>query len=293
MNIPEEQKFKIGIIGHGFVGQAVEYGFTHPAVAHKFIDPKYDTDIDDLIQWGPNLVFICVPTPMRPSGRIDASAAEDAVLKVLHHTEAGVALKSTVTPDVIERILNTLANEDEEYLNRFCYNPEFLTERNSKEQFVNQPFIIVGGEFGACNALLSVYEDFSQVSIGGVYQCTAMEASVVKYGINSFLAMKTVFMNQISDLCEDAGLFYPKIMRGLMMDHRLGRSHMRVPGPDGRKGFGGACFPKDTRAFTTYSDRLTLLESVIEINDKIRADYELDEREKSQNVTYGKTQKEQ
>ena len=67
---------------------------------------------------------------------------------------------------------------------------------------------------------------------------------------------------------------------------RLGSTHWRVPGPDGKKGFGGACFPKDLSAFTNYSTKLTLLEKVMEINNNIRSEYDLDEREKVANVKF-------
>ena len=288
-----ETKMKIGIIGHGFVGKAVEYGFTHPANEFMLIDPKLGTSIDDLVEWQPNLVFVCTPTPMRSSGKVDSTITEDAVLKVMYHTQAGVALKSTCTPDVIERILMSIdTEEDKRYLNRFCYNPEFLTEANAFDQFTSQPYIIVGGESQACQALLSLYEDYSNVTVGGVFQCSAIEASIIKYSINSFLALKTTFFNELYDLCDDAGVFYSKAMKGMMMDGRVGYSHMKVPGHDGRRGFGGACFPKDTKALTVYSDRMTLLESAIEINNKYRSDYDLNERELQQNVTYGQAKEE-
>lgn len=71
------------------------------------------------------------------------------------------------------------------------------------------------------------------------------------------------------------------------MDERIGSSHTKVPGFDGKRGYGGACFPKDTQAFVNYNKGLTLLEKVININNDYRARYELDDREKQQNITYG------
>jgi UDP-N-acetyl-D-mannosaminuronate dehydrogenase len=111
MNLIKEpkltEKFKIGIVGHGFVGKAVDYAFTHSMVEKFYVDPKHNTTIDDLVAWQPNMVFICAPTPMGPQGIIDATIVEDAVLKIFHHTSAGVSVKSTVTPDIIQRLAFT------------------------------------------------------------------------------------------------------------------------------------------------------------------------------------------
>jgi UDP-glucose 6-dehydrogenase len=74
------------------------------------------------------------------------------------------------------------------------------------------------------------------------------------------------------------------------MDSRIGPSHTKVPGFDGKLGFGGACFPKDTAAFINYNNCLTLLQEAVTINNKYRAQYELDDREKEQNITYGDSQ---
>ena len=86
--------FRLGIVGHGFVGRAVEYAFCHPLVDLHIVDPKYDTDIDSMVEFSPMCVFVCAPTPMNPeSGFVDASIVEDAVLKLIEHTEALVVIK--------------------------------------------------------------------------------------------------------------------------------------------------------------------------------------------------------
>ena len=77
------------------------------------------------------------------------------------------------------------------------------------------------------------------------------------------------------------------------MDSRIGSSHTKVPGFDGKQGYGGACFPKDTLAITKYTNKLTLLEKAIIINNDYRLQYELDDREKEQNVKYNGQTKEE
>jgi UDPglucose 6-dehydrogenase len=96
-------------------------------------------------------------------------------------------------------------------------------------------------------------------------------ASYIKYGINTFLATKVMFFNELEALFDGE---LEDITGAMAFDPRIGTSHMQVPGPDGKKGFGGMCFPKDTKAFALYARNqgkpLEILEKVIEINEKIR-----------------------
>ena len=117
---------------------------------------------------------------------------------------------------------------------------------------------------------------------------TAMEASFVKYGINCFLATKVLWFNQFKDLIDDTDSKYNVIVNAIGLDPRIGHSHTQVPGPDGKKGFGGACFPKDTNAFSTYArGEFSVLDDVIKANNIYRKEYDLDDREKEQKVNYG------
>ena len=278
-------KFKIGIVGHGFVGQAVDYAFTHPHVEKFYVDPKYNTSIDDLVKWQPNVTFICAPTPMMDNGAIDATIVNDAVLKLIQHTASGVAIKSTITPNSLKNLMVTV--HFKEATDRVVYNPEFLTENSAKEQFIHAPFHVFGGTPDAIDALLWVYDMFSMCSMEKVFKTAPVEAAFIKYAINSFLATKVTFFNQLYDAAMELDASFNNIISGLEMDTRLGKSHMRVPGYDGKKGFGGACFPKDISAFVKEFKGFTLLEEVVKINNDYRSQYELDEREKANNVHYG------
>ena len=121
----------------------------------------------------------------------------------------------------------------------------------------------------------------------------ADKASLLKYTVNSFLATKVLFFNEIHDLFErlDTNMSWEDFISVIQLDSRIGKSHMQVPGPDGRYGFGGACFPKDTNALYEFSKShgsdLDLLNKAIEKNNSIRSSYQdLDAREKEQNVQF-------
>ena len=271
---------KIAIIGHGFVGKAVDYGFTHPSIEKYIVDPIYGTTIDDLPIC--NYYFVCVPTPFGSDGKINTSILDSVMEKLGSSLHGIIIIKSTVTPDVITK-----------WHNHIVYNPEFLTEKSANEQFVNPEFHIFGGFEVYTNEVERLYKEFSLCSPCPALHMSLEEASFVKYTINSFLAMKVLFFNQLYDAIGDTNANFGTIIKAVGCDGRIGPSHTKVPGFDGRQGYGGACFPKDTSAFVNYSKRLTLLEKCIEINNTYRTRYELDEREKAQNVIYnGQTKKE-
>ena len=284
----EKVKLKIGIVGHGFVGKAVEYGFTTNETTMFLVDPKYNTTIDDLIEWEPNMTFICAPTPMNEDGSIDAVIVQDAVLKLSHHANCGIVIKSTITPDIMDSIILSINPEKRK---KIVYNPEFLTEKSANEQFIEPQFHIMGGDLEATAALERIYDLFSFCKPCPVFRMTAVEASFVKYAINTFLATKVTFFNQLYDSVEKFGGNFSTIINAVGADPRVGYSHTRVPGFDYKRGFGGACFPKDIAAFIDFDDKQELLKSVMEINNKYRSEYDLDDREKEQKITYNSTDK--
>ena len=201
-------------------------------------------------------------------------------------------MKSTITPDAIDRIYQqiTIAQSD-----RFAYNPEFLTEKNAKADFVTAKFHVVGGTPQAVMEVIDIYEIFSACESNDYHRMSAYEASFVKYTINSFLSTKITFFNQLYDLVNMYGCNYNTILRAAGKDDRVGMGHTRVPGFDGKRGFGGACLPKDTRAFLNFSTNydndgnmqsFDLLEKVLDINSAYRVQYDLDEREKVNNITF-------
>lgn len=288
-----ENPFRLAIVGHGFVGKAVEYAFTHPLVDLHVADPKYDTTVDDLLEVNPQCVFICAPTPMNPeTGFVDASIVEDAVLKLIEHTDALVVIKSTITPDVVDRLYNSMF---EDGIDRFVYNPEFLTEKNAEEQFVNAEYHVIGGTERATSELIEIYDVFSLCKSNEYFRMSACEASFVKYGVNTFLATKVTFFNQLFDLVNAYQCSYNIVSRAIGRDPRIGIGHTRVPGYDRKRGFGGACFPKDIQAFLKFSEErkddgtlvcFDLLRDVININNNYRKMYEVDDREKVNNISF-------
>ena len=276
---------KIGIVGYGFVGKAVDYGFKRN-IEKIIIDPKLDTSISDLKSHNPEFIFICVPTPMNLDGDQDSSIIEKVLAEInKDYSESVVIVKSTVLPSIIEKLSKSHKH--------FVYNPEFLREKTANEDFVNASSLILGGEPDDLKRVAELYNNHSDCKIVEVHKTDVISASLVKYSINTFLASKVIFFNQLYDIYKalTPDIKWDEFITMINSDKRIGESHMDVPGHDGRLGFGGACFPKDTAALLSLSKDIdkefSLLKEVIRINNNIRMQYnELDEREKEQGVNY-------
>lgn len=272
---------RMAIVGHGFVGKAVSFGFNSSKIEKFIIDPKYGNKIEDLVDKDIDVTFVCVPTPMQSDGSIDSSIVEECVNYLKHNVSGLIIIKSTVTPVILEKLINCVS------ANRIVYNPEFLMEKSANEDFVNPFMHIFGGNLEVTKEVERIYNEYSLCKACPVYHMSAVEASLVKYGINTFLATKVVWFNQFYDMVEKFGGNYGTVIRGITTDKRVGPSHTTVPGFDAKRGFGGACFPKDSAAFLRLSENeFTILNEVIRVNNQLRKQYEKDEREKVQNVNY-------
>jgi UDPglucose 6-dehydrogenase len=252
---------KIIVAGYGFVGKAVVESLKGTVVC--IVDPKYTTS-----QISQNAdadgVIICVGTPETVLGDCDVSQIYSVMDQVPETMP--VLIKCTVRPDYLNKISSDYPNH------KICYSPEFLRATTANEDFANQTYMVLGGK-DPDNIWSNLFKN-SLKNLNTIEYCTLTEASMVKYATNCFLSVKVAFFNQIYDMCQANGSDYNKVMELLQMDSRMGHSHMQVPGPDGSRGFGGACFPKDTSAFIHYADSLqishTLVESAVKYNKKVR-----------------------
>lgn len=265
-------KLKLGIIGHGFVGTAVDNGFDKNV--DKFIVDinKNNNTIQDLVEYNPSIVFICVPTPQQESHEdVDISIAREVLIELEQQNYKGIiVIKSTITPQHLiqfKKQFNKL---------KIIYNPEFLTEANSLQDFIDPNMQILGGKWKDCEAVEKAYIRHSSVKIVPTFKVDLITASLIKYTINSWLATKVIFFNELRELFDASSSHssWSQFTDMLTRDPRIGDSHLKVPGPDGKKGFGGHCFPKDTNALIYYAKLkgvdLSILKQAIKKNNKLR-----------------------
>ena len=276
---------KVAIIGYGFVGKALKNGLNNN-VDILLIDPKLNTNINDLKIFLPDIIFITVPTPMNDDGTQDIQIVESVINELYEINDSAlIVLKSTVLPDYLSEIALRIPN--------IVYNPEFLREKSANEDFINPDLIIIGGNDDSTKILASFYKNHTRCK-NHEYQFTDLiSASLIKYSINTFLSTKVIFFNELHKVFKnsDTKESWESFIKVLVNDKRIGSSHMQVPGFDGKLGFGGPCFPKDAKALLEYSKQIgapfQLLDKTITINNKIRNQYDnLSDREIEQNINY-------
>ena len=237
----------IGLIGNGFVGEAVHENLRqhHDFIIYDRKPEKSNCDSIGAVVKNSSIIFVALPTPMDTSGECDLSIIFDTFDEISKHYDDNIIIiKSTVLPGTCRKI-----NQRHPEM-KIVFSPEFLTEANHIEDFKNCNRMIFGGDSSDTSkcALL-----FKKVFPNKSYFTTDWEtAEMVKYFINTFLATKVSFANEMKQICSSFGANYDSILRLALFDHRIGQTHFQVPGPDGHQGFGGKCFPKDLNAMIYF-----------------------------------------
>ena len=269
---------RIGIVGQGYVGTAVRTMFKKHYNVNVFdvnMELSNVSTLQELVT-DSDIIFVCVPTPMNKDGSCNIDIVKDVISDIndsvkinkLNHNPKDkiVVIKSTVPPGTTERL-----NKECENIS-VIFNPEFLTEANFIDDFKNQNRIIIGGQRPATTKLRQVYSlVFPDIPI---IKTGSKTAEMVKYFTNTFLATKVSFANEMKEICDKLNIDYDKVVEYSTYDERLGKSHWAVPGPDGKLGFGGSCFPKDINALVHLCSELNIpeniLSSVIDTNLRVR-----------------------
>ena len=237
---------KVGIIGMGFVGESQAFAFSPTAEIRIFdIDPLRKTHtLEEVCEC--DFVFIAVPTPMKKDGSQDISYIQNVFNQV---TPGPVyIIKSTMLPGTTKTLNQKYGDLD------IIFSPEFLTERTSKLDMLTQARIIFGGKKRLCNKVKKLFE---QRFMNRHYIITdSTTAEFIKYMNNTFFSSKVSIINEFKRISDALGTNWIDAMHGFSADGRVGDSHLHVPGPDGKLGYGGTCFPKDVNALITMGKEL-------------------------------------
>ena len=242
------EKFKVGVIGNGFVGESQAYAFS-PVADVKIFDVNPVKATHTLLEvLSQDFIFVALPTPMKENGEQDISYIENFFSNIgLYNTDAVFILKSTVLPGTTKQLI-----DKHKFNIVFC--PEFLTEKTAKLDMLTQSRIVIGGNAQHTEKVLELFKArFGQKH----YVLTdSTTAEFIKYMANTFLAVKVSVVNEFYRMSEALGVDWDKALEGFVSDPRIGNSHTQVPGHDGKLGFGGTCFPKDINALITMGKEL-------------------------------------
>jgi len=267
----------IGIIGGGFVGKATKLFENDQVVAKVYdIDPSRCSDgvhaLTDLADC--DLYFICVNTPMiQETGECYTKMVEDCIANVrttLNTTR--IIVRSTVPVGFCKK-------------NDVMFMPEFLTEKNWKEDFLTCKNWYVGVDHDA-NGICDVIQRLFAVSLpqATLHILTTEECELIKYFRNAFLATKVGFCNEFAAFCKAKQVDYDIVRRFATEDSRIGVSHTSVPGHDGQYGFGGHCLPKDVSSLLYQMNTMGVGAPILSSVNKRNVEIDRKQKDWSQDV---------
>ena len=239
----------IGIIGSGYVGNATKLLGCKDEANDLDDNLVLVYDIDESKRTPPDLkmsdlqmcdvVFVCVPTPARPDGTCDTRIVETVVSDLKDLDITSIVVRSTVPVGTCERL-------------GVAFMPEFLTERNWENDVKNTREWIIGCDHQDDKLFKTVMKRIfvtakrnGRIKGANFVWASTKEAEAAKLVRNAFLATKVSFFNEMHDWCSKMNMNYNALAQIVSMDERIGAGHTQVPGPDGKKGYGGTCFPKD------------------------------------------------
>jgi len=258
-------KVKIGIIGGGVVGTATQQLQTplniisiYDTDNRKCIPPS--TTFQDIAE--SDLIFICVPTPSTKDGSADTQIVKKIIAQLRNaNATKSIIVRSTVPIGTCDAL-------------KVYHLPEFLTEKKWSSDFVKTNQWVLGSPPNNANDNKQVHSlftslimnafDFQAIQSSQIVFCLNIEAEMIKYYRNTLLAVKVSYCNEIAQFCHLKGIEYDRVRQIATLDKRIGDSHTFVPGPDGLKGFGGKCFPKDTASLFHQMRKVGMKASILE-----------------------------
>lgn len=227
----------VGIIGCGFVGSALKTWLeeNNPEVKIVVSDPPKGMN-DDLS--GADVYFVQIHVPTEDDGTQDLTLLRELIAGL---PDRPVFIRTTILPGTSERLARETGR-------RVYFMPEFLTQRTHVEDFRRQPMVFTG----EVDLLSRIFKGKRFVRM------SSLEAEIAKYAHNVFGAYKVTYFNAVYDYCRAMGADWTNVHAGVLLSGYINDTHTHVPGPDGKFGYGGKCFPKDVNAFAELTKDLPL-----------------------------------
>jgi UDPglucose 6-dehydrogenase len=236
--IKMSEKIKVGIVGCGFVGGALKAWLdeNNPEGCEVFVsDPAkgYNDDLSNI-----DIAFLQIHVPTQDDGTQDLTLMKDLIRNL---PDVPIFVRTTILPGTSEMLTKETGHQ-------VYFMPEFLTERTHIEDFKTQPMVFTG----AIELLCKIFKGKTFTTM------TPLEAEITKYAHNVFGAYKVTYFNAVNEYCKKMGADWSRVHAGMLLSGYINDTHTYVPGPDGKYGYGGKCFPKDVNAFAKLTEDSSL-----------------------------------
>lgn len=227
----------VGIVGCGFVGGALKAWLekNNPEIGILVSDPPkgYNDDLSKA-----DIVFLQIHVPTEDDGSQDLTLMTELIKGL---PDVPVFIRTTILPGTSEKL-------SKETGHKVYFMPEFLTERTHIQDFETQPMVFTG----AVELLKEIFKGKKYIEM------SSLEAEITKYAHNVFGAYKVTYFNAVYDYCQRLGANWTRVHQGCLLSGYINDVHTFVPGPDGKLGYGGKCFPKDVNAFAELTKDIPL-----------------------------------
>jgi len=254
--------YKVMIVGHGFVGSAIASLFSDEEKV--IVDPKFtDNKISDNPGIPFDAVFVSVDTPKAEGFKLLDSVLQELDYNMVEGTP--VCCKSTATPEFYYEVSQKYKNI------KIVHSPEYLNKSNPIKMFQGQKFFIIGGDQHAAMTVGHIFK--SRLNhVKNIRYTDIRTAAMVKYSENAFLAMRVTFFNEIYKMHKAQGCesTYEEFAEMVGLDERIGQSHSKVPGSDGKFGWDSHCFNKDLYELEIFGGS-PLIKFIRELNSEHRS----------------------
>jgi len=254
--------YKVMIVGHGFVGSAIASLFSDEEKV--IVDPKFtDNKISDNPGIPFDAVFVSVDTPKAEGFKLLDSVLQELDYNMVEGTP--VCCKSTATPEFYYEVSQKYKNI------KIVHSPEYLNKSNPVKMFQGQKFFIIGGDQHAAMTVGHIFK--SRLNhVKNIRYTDIRTAAMVKYSENAFLAMRVTFFNEIYKMHKAQGCesTYEEFAEMVGLDERIGQSHSKVPGSDGKFGWDSHCFNKDLYELEIFGGS-PLIKFIRELNAEHRS----------------------
>ena len=254
--------YKVMIVGHGFVGSAIASLFSDEEKV--IVDPKFtDNKISDNPGIPFDAVFVSVDTPKAEGFKLLDSVLQELDYNMVEGTP--VCCKSTATPEFYYEVSQKYKNI------KIVHSPEYLNKSNPVKMFQGQKFFIIGGDQHAAMTVGHIFK--SRLNhVKNIRYTDIKTAAMVKYSENAFLAMRVTFFNEIYKMHKAQGCesTYEEFAEMVGLDERIGQSHSKVPGSDGKFGWDSHCFNKDLYELEIFGGS-PLIKFIRELNAEHRS----------------------